>query len=528
MSISLPLPSTALSTEPLQLTFSLDQILSSPAETSSSSQFSNNDRRGHAVDIFEELDRKRTGWSMAGSQEGGANGDESEEELVDESSNSAHRRAKTGFEYALSDATSLLYPSTDYELEKKLSQIGGGRGIEGEGGGDHIERLPDWLKETSGRVRKMAVGHIYQEERIAGDDEGTTRRTKRRKVRVAVGCEDGTLWLFGTKDTEVSHHRDATARPNGQTNTEIGRTVPSVFRNQRNPTTSSRPITPPLSPTSDNGSVTLSPRLHTRHSSASLSTLSSFASQPGRVTSGPPSANGSQSYSEIKCPDQRLRKASATVSVSTTSATPSSSHAHSHSRSSAIDNNATPIQNHDDHALPPLSPVSHSPTYPLSPIPSHPASSTLPQFRFSPSAQSSRNPSPRQHPTGLASKKETRSSSVSTAATSGSWVPPGSSGGERRTHSRAKESMASGIGLWETASIASPLESIIGEGNAGSKKGLAIFTEEESRFEEVMGNLEPLAKILPAGHGPVVGLSCVDGERLRLCSDVVVVLRQNG
>ncbi|GAA5841962.1 hypothetical protein JCM5353_004223, partial [Sporobolomyces roseus] len=513
MSISSPLPSTAFSTEPLHLTFSLDQILSSPTEPPSSStlfsSFDSSRAKRHNVGIFEELDRRRIGWSMNTSQQEDSSGEESEEELEDESSDPAHRQGQTGFEYALSDTARLLYPSTNLELEKKLSQIGGGQDEEGE------ERLPDWLKETSGRVRNITSGYVYKEERIVGDYEDTSRKKKRRKLRVAVGCEDGVLWLFGKRDEVNRHDRDATVTQNGETATKSGRPPQLDSQSQRKPTNSSRPTTPPFSPTSDNGSVTLSPRLHTRHSSASLSTLSSFASQSGRVTSGPPSANGSQSYSEIKSSDHRLRKASATVSVSTTSVTPSSSHAHSHSLSSA-NNNATPMQNHDDNALPPLSPVSHSPTYPLSPIPSHPPSSTLPQFRFSPSAQSSRNPSPRRHPHGLVSKKETRSSSVSTAATSGSWVPPGSDGGERRTHSRAKDSIASGIGLWETTSVTSTRDVITGETDSADKKGLAIFTEEEARLEENWEDLEPLVRILPAGHGSIVGLLHIDGEELRL------------
>lgn len=93
---------------------------------------------------------------------------------------------------ALSDSTTHLFPSVPPASVAELP-------LEPDG-----TALPEWLRETSGRVTSMAAARIplgavtaagIQEVELGaslevGQEEGTT-------FRVAVGCQDGTLWLFG-------------------------------------------------------------------------------------------------------------------------------------------------------------------------------------------------------------------------------------------------------------------------------------------------------------------------------------------
>ncbi|GAA5960639.1 hypothetical protein JCM3765_005885 [Sporobolomyces pararoseus] len=519
MSISSPLPSTTFSSKPLQLTLSLDGFpvpqnqISSSSSSEGEEDTSTSDSDGE--DILDELDRSRP--SIGGYYRS-----------RDSGSRKAEKRRKQDqvVSDVLADRSKRLYPTTDLPLERLVNASRGGE-------------LPDWLRETSGKVTSIAVGQVYKEETVQSEEDEQERRKTKRTRRVAVGSEDGVIWMFRdrgeTPRTIRKHARDATvvtSLPSPPRTAESDKTRP-----HRPSPTVSRPSSPRSSLSqafSPPPGSSLSPRLTTRRSSASLSTLSSLTSQSaGRNISGPPSLNGSTTtYSELRSlPDQRLRKASATVSVSTTSVTPAPSHRHSHSQSRetsspAVEQDAT---DSSSFSLPPLSPVEHS-TYPLSPIPTHPP----PQFSFSPSTPSNDSetasnritPSPRILHSGLSSKKEQQSRNLES---------------RNRSHSRGlkKESITNGIGLWETSGSTADLSIKDGLGimnGSGEEEHDKEEEEEEEEENWEKSDLEPVLKVLTPGFGRVCGLEIVREDRVP-CSGyqkgqeagvVLLVLRQSG
>ncbi|GAA6064483.1 hypothetical protein JCM10212_000363 [Sporobolomyces blumeae] len=560
MSISSPLPSTAFSTRPLLLTFSLERDPVDRRRRAASSNPGERTRRSSDRDVFEQWDRDREGWNVVGSDgedTSGESGDEDESEDDDDPSRPAAppaasdpTRARTArdavYRHALSDKTTRLYPSANLGVERSLARgstdaRGGGGRVLADSDRTGQAALPTWLRDTSAKVNAMAAGTVYKEERRA-EEGGVVRKIKKARTRVGVGCEDGVVWVFGSRPADQRRTSSTLLEPEKDPTGDEKARRPSLPNGRQSPI-SPRPPTspPPLSPETSHVTAHVPPRIVTRPSSASVSTLSSLTSQSNRIPSAPSSVTGSTStYAEIKN-DGRFRKASATISISTASVTPSATHAHPHSSNP----NPTSPTTNDDNFLPPLSPPDQSPTFPLSPVPSHPPSSTMPQFRFSSSTQSSRAPSPRRNPQGLASKKEARSPSISTVgsrpSTSGLGVNGGAIaggvGGGRRTHSRAKESIANGIGLWQGASVTSlpDMSSRFSTETEPARDGLGISGREGQLIEEDEDRLQglvPLFKVLSPGFGEVVGLEVVKGDLPYTDraggGDVLLVLRQSG
>ncbi|GAA5922792.1 hypothetical protein JCM1841_000709 [Sporobolomyces salmonicolor] len=480
MAISSPLPSTALSSEPLSIHLALETV-PGPASPAASSG---------GGDAFDELDEGRSEWGVergstgAERERSGARHGEGEEEdrqstLSSSSSSAPPLSADPTFRHALSDSAPLVFPAV--QLAEEARREGG---------------LPPWLSEGSARVTGLKVGRVStrMDARMGEMGQGMGGQ-----LRVAAGCEDGTVWVLAPPPSSSSSSKPSD-RP---------RRRPSRDQTLLRPTSLSRPsgslppsfpspspASPPLSPTSSGSASkrTTVPILSHRRSSASISTLSSVSTSTGRKSSV-----ASITYSEVRTHD-RPRKASATVGVSTTSA---ESDPHSHS-----------------HDLPPVSPT--SPTSSSPPL----AASTTPRTRpLSPSSPISAvapDPSPEiphfVFSSPVASRKEARAGAPSTPA-----------GGRRRTHSRAKDSIASGIGLWE--GTAGPPGDQEQASDLGERREAQIH-ENEEEDEEELSTLIPVLKVLAPGWGEVVGLEAVrgglEGAERGEEGDVMVVLRRSG
>ncbi|GAA6003525.1 uncharacterized protein JCM10292_000396 [Rhodotorula paludigena] len=518
MAISSPLPSTAFSAHPLSVVLSLDGPSSGsppqPASTSSTSA---------GIDVFDELDAAAGSWapesSDAPSQDLPAQPRDRSATPSDERTEVASRSATLpsdrdgaeGFVHALSDSHAALYAQ-------------GGESGAGEEGG-----LPGWMSETSGRVTAMASGQL----RVSGDcsahwhAEPPGRGSKRRArppLRVAVGCEDGRTWIFAPLPSSSSAKgADGSAGLAGARGEDDEGDLRRLSHDSflSTPSTSSPPSrsplhSPPLSPSARSRQVfagTASPRLSSRRSSSSISTLASLQTNATARTKRVSSANASQSSTpgaamlqsyELVRSHSRPRKASATVSISTSSAVPN--HANGASRA-------------DDLPDMPLSPPAPS-SPPMSPR----SPTSVPQLVFS---SPSRPPSLPPFGT-LHSKKESASSS---AAPSISSATP-----SRRSHSRAKDSIASGIGLWEAPSPSSAEPQPGAPGSSREERTVELSGGEgphehaQTAGRDRLGRLEAVLEIRTPGSGPVVALEVVEGLK---CADkdegvALAVLRQSG
>ncbi|BGP18192.1 hypothetical protein JCM10213v2_006247 [Rhodosporidiobolus nylandii] len=333
--------------------------------------------------------------------------------------------------------------------------------------------LSGWLKETSGRVTALASGQTGRGANLileeASDGVGSSRRLS----------------------------RDSAYSPTS--------------------TSSSHPTSPPTSPSprsrrNFSSASASAPRLLSRRSSSSISTLASAATtRTHRVSSStsssaaPASVASGLSYDVLRSVS-RPRKASATVSVSTSSAVPS----HSTSSHSAAE---------DLPDLPPL-PKSPLPTSPRTAASPPLSPTTIPHFVFS-----SPSPSPAPSQNALGSRKE--------GARTPGGGGPASAPMQKRSHSRAKDSIASGIGLWETDAAASSRSSLASPGLAEEGR---VEEEGESQqpeqgeVTEKLEELRPVLRISTLGWGEVVGLEVLCG--MASCDleegAALVVLRSSG
>ncbi|BGP01800.1 hypothetical protein JCM10021v2_005506 [Rhodotorula toruloides] len=143
-----------------------------------------------------------------------------------------------------------------------------------------------------------------------------------------------------------------------------------------------------------------------------------------------------------------------------------------------------------------------SPSPPLSPTPLSPTSSSIPHFVFSSSS--------------LSSRKEGSSTPD---------TPP-----HKRSHSRAKDSIATGIGLWETsssASLLSPDEELEQPPLDAAAEAPVIDAD---GMDEALKELVPMLKVRTGGPSEVAGLAVVSGLECADASegDALLVLRRDG
>ncbi|TNY18126.1 hypothetical protein DMC30DRAFT_73310 [Rhodotorula diobovata] len=517
MAISSPLPSAALSAHPLAVVFSLDG-LSGPAPPSPSSA-SRSTSPSASQDIFDQLDLAAGSWQLEGdaSDASGAPGTEDKSTSPDPpggSSLGGHDvSGPAHFRTALSDLHSALDPHGQASR-----------------GGEHLdEDLPAWMRETSGRVMAVAVGHVSRPgDSGAGDGNAATAQGQasagRAQRRVAVGCEDGTVWVFAPPP-EPAQGTTLSATDAAASTVVGSQEATSARRTSRDSLLGTAPSSPPprsplhsppLSPSSRPwtpapGAGSSRPESRRSSSSASLASLATAATaRSKRVASASSSVSHSTSGGtsaltsfELVRSHSRPRKASATVSISTSSFAPSS-HAHPHT---SIGDGAPEL---------PLSPPppSSPPTSPSA------VSPPLPHIVFS---SPSRPPSTAS--SSLQSRKEARSVSTSS---------PMSPTQSRRGHSRAKGSIASGIGLWDAGSAApSPREERADPMMAPDGHTAAEAVCQGAVRAEELGELRPVLRVLTAGKGAVVALEAVSGGLLgtsknELDGSAVLVLRQSG
>ncbi|KAL7341421.1 hypothetical protein BJY59DRAFT_693274 [Rhodotorula toruloides] len=457
MAISAPIVPSALSSQPLHVSLPLADLLPpTPPPPSLTSEF------GGSPDVFDELDAAAGCWDVE-------NGPEDE---------------------------GGVYPHGAGDLSAAMGEEDW-RNEQDESG------LPPWMKETSGRVTAMVTGTIKmrtaRRRSSSGKAEDWTTRSA-SSMRVAVGCEDGTVWVFAPPTGSPEHQNDA-AQSNAPKSPPPpdGRIISrEAFLSPDNATTHSfeSPSPPPLSASNKSPRPISSPRLSSRLSSSSLASLATNATARTKRISSLTSASPVPGTTpdrltsfELVRTHSRPRKASATVSLSTSAATPATA---SHTHSSAASVSSTSLNDLDMPA---------SPSPPLSPTPLSPTTSSIPHFVFSSSS--------------LSSRKE------------GSSTPDTP---HKRTHSRAKDSIATGIGLWETsssASLLSPDEELeqppldpADEAPAADADGM----------DEALKELVPMLKVRTGGAGEVAGLAVISGLECADTSegDALLVLRRNG
>ncbi|GAA5986281.1 hypothetical protein JCM11641_004880 [Rhodosporidiobolus odoratus] len=498
MAISAPLPSTALSCHPLLLSLSLSSVPAPPPST------------GHS-DSFDDLDGDVDDWRL----------DENANDDPDgriEAGRSGNGETATTRSLALSDSTPALFGQLSLDDERKLADS-----VTGTAGGAG-STLPDWLKETSGKVTALASGRLLRASHAStyGARSGVVDKEQEGELRVAAGCEDGTVWVFAPFPSSTSRSQTTQGGIARDARIDVSPLSPRCFSRDSTATaSSSSPSSPPMSPLTGSrrhfSLTSAGPRLLSRGSSESISTLasnttsrthrhSSSASSPALPPTSAFSNASGRSY-EVLRSASRPRKASATVSISTSSAILAQPSAHySHSAASDLPDLPSPL--------------------PRSPIPSTPQSTSLssPTFpsllpHFVVSGPGSSAPSPVHN--ALGSKKEQSGGPASSTASSVGSVPL-----QKRSRSRAKGSIATGIGLWEVDTAESHRQSLLSPGGSDgveSEDGSVLGAE---KLEALRVKLE----IRTAGWGEVVALEVVEvrnglaaGER-----NACLVLRCSG
>ncbi|GAA5916565.1 hypothetical protein JCM8208_007704 [Rhodotorula glutinis] len=526
MSISLPLGSASLSAHPLAVVLSLDE-LSGPAPPSSSSAASTSSSAPH--DIFDDLDLAAGIWTLDGDDhdKGAAPSPEqvrpssSPDEPPSSSLNNASPNAQASFRTALSDSHAVLDPHGQAQRP--------GRGDERD--------LPGWMRETSGRVTAMVVGRVgraaatsARDKAVGGAGRASEAGGGRGERRVVAGCEDGTVWVFAPPPGQVrrtAQNTTSSAVPSGghdgndaadrRTSVDSSAATSPSSPPLRSPV-HSPPLSPPSRPwTPAHGVGSSRPESRRSSSSASLASLATTATARSKqrvgsaasasVLSVSSSATTALTSYELVRSHSRPRKASATVSVSTSSAAPSSSHPHPHAPSP----DGTP-------RLPTFPPASPSP-----PTPTIATTSSLPHLVVS---------SPSRPPSTASGSLQSRKEGLV-----GAPAPPASPTPSRRGHSRAKGSIATGIGLWEegTSAAMSPREERTDPLAASAGDVEMGETEGEGVEEADLSELRPVLRVVTPGRGAVVALEAVDGLPFGAAraqgstgGTAVLVLRQSG
>ncbi|BGP33827.1 hypothetical protein JCM10296v2_005632 [Rhodotorula toruloides] len=497
MAISAPIVPSALSSQPLLVSLPLADLLPpTPPPPSSTSEF------GGSTDVFDELDSAAGCWDVEnGTEDEGeaARAEEAEKKDVRDEEVRGSRQSTAPlsplFASALADRHHVLYPHGAGDISAAADE-GDWRNEQDESG------LPPWMKETSGKVTAMVTATVKTRTARRRSGSGIVKDWTTRLAdssRVAVGCEDGTVWVFAPA-TPLTRQQVGAAvlGPKSPPPSNGRRLSREAFLSPDDTTahvteSSSRP---PLSASNKSPRLVSSPRLSSRLSSSSLASLATNATARTKripsLTSASPAPSTTQdrlTCFELVRTHSRPRKASATVSLSTSAATPATA---SHTHSSAASVSSTSLNDLD---------MPTSPSPPLSLDPLSPTSSSIPHFVFSSSS--------------LSSRKE------------GSSTPDTP---HKRSHSRAKDSIATGIGLWETsssASLLSPDEDL--EQPPLDAAGEAPVIDADG-MDEVLKELVPMLKVRTGGTSEVAGLAVVAGLECTDASegDALLVLRRDG
>ncbi|GAA5873477.1 hypothetical protein JCM3774_002427 [Rhodotorula dairenensis] len=543
MSVSTPQSSAATSAHPFYLTLALQGRTVEPTHHASGStplgptRLAQPPTKAAAWDVFDEIDSAASPWTIE-NPPGVAQDDDGPKRVAEwmqppdstkttsTSSPPTEQVNAAVFDCALADTHSLLYGYTAADAEKA------------EGG------LPEWMKETSGRVTSMAVGHLRaglaDDEAQGSSETAGARRRKRRRpsFRLAVGCEDGNVWIFAPPRTTTAQRSQTGAPPHRASGTSashdsdtaslLGTAAPAApslavampadaqGESSRRSSASGLAALDTLSPTTKQLSSDPLRTLRTHRSSASIATLASLTPsgpvRSKRIVSASSAGLREPSHSSASLQSYdfarvyaRPRKASATVSISTSPAEPSTA-CHSRARTPAPPGAADA---NDESDLPPFQTSSSPPgSPPISPTSMSSIPSVMVFPTSSPSSETAEvDPSLRSH---------------------------------RRSGSRAKDSIAAGIGLWETDFGA---YSTTNSGDATSRdesetSGSTTSTRRASVDDDGTlpesaadaGKLEPVLQVIARGFGAVVEVRVVEALRSADPEEgiALVVLRESG
>ncbi|KAK4704763.1 hypothetical protein P7C70_g1446, partial [Phenoliferia sp. Uapishka_3] len=354
---------------------------------------------------------------------------------------------------ALADWTSTLFPNVRLS-EREQDKCQG-------------ERMPDWLRGTSGRVTAMVTARVTHPRPGQAGEEGSARAKSSSELRVIAGCEDGSVWIFAPPSAahvppdDLSPGLDSPRSPVPPPYSSKNPNSSSTYNKRgsleslsiRSPSTSPANSSPPTSPRSRSLHTSIGlglasrPPLSSRRSS-SHSTLPTPLSPGGRIPSHRSSASINLANIDILPTVGRPRKASATVSMSTNGGTPS--------------NGAATFPTH----------------------------STIP------------GPAPP------------------------SLILPSPSFNKR--HNRSKASVTTGIGLWEHESVATA--SVYDDGPKSPDLAENEVLELPPEVDEVLESLEPILSLRLGGCGEISSLRIVEGTRFgkEEGGKVLLVLRRTG
>lgn len=419
--------------------------------------------------IFDQLDKARpdiTVDTADGIEQGSAstNGREQEQGTKNVESMLDHP-----WSTALADTTHRIFPTLGPNMKV--------RSVE-----DGDEELPGWMRETSGRVTTISAARVhFSAFQSQGDSEETdvlsrdNLRAGPEVLRVAVGCEDGNIWIFGPVD------------PLDEVGKGIGVSVSAA--------------TSPMSPLFSNqyDSTTRMTRSTSAISSDRLQSLSDTSAPPSRSSSPAPSST------------HRPKRLNHPVSVYSKPRQPSTP--------GVISPSGTRLAS-------PASTISSRPYDMLMSAPS-------PRLRKA-SATISISTSPQMSSDQLSSSETTTTALPSLAGHQAFTLaapPTGrrSSRGHHHHHhggNKGVESVTSGIGLWESNSHPTLFEDLLSPALAENGDAVEFGVATETEMEE----LRPILRIRLAGGGEISKLCFVEGLRVgrEEGGKVIVCLRRNG
>ncbi|KAM0751154.1 hypothetical protein T439DRAFT_313451 [Meredithblackwellia eburnea MCA 4105] len=495
--ISAPLPSPVSPRKPLQISLSLAPLRgSSSSGTNVVAPDPNDDQ---VLDIFDNIDRLRGDLDLDHDHLSSKHVGPEElpkKPLEDLGTSIADRSDDKGSIAPLLDWTRTLFPGL------RLPSRSSGEDARS----PSRDGFPDWVKQTSGRVTAMAAVRL---DRPAPPPSaaGTParKRARKRMVKVAVGCEDGSLWLF------------ASPPPHSVPGLEVDSPspTPSSFRSSTN---SNRTKSPPL------GRLSLETTVPFPSNSSLPSPSPSSPASNSPPTSPKPlsvrSRNQSNDLNKLPRPPLFSRRtSSASLSVrrmqSTASSAPTVASIDVHSI------HTTTSHHHHQNATRPRkasATVSMTTSSTSTLDSSFPLSTTLP------------SPTLSSHGAGLAIP----TSPPTTTSGGGSGTPRPAS------RHRSRGSITNGIGLWEQESNASL--SIVGD-RYPELEDQEEATEEEEEGEvnagdesisevedEALNALVPVLRIRMGGGGEIVSLNVVEGTRFgkEEGGSILLALRRSG
>ncbi|SCV73919.1 BQ2448_6349 [Microbotryum intermedium] len=499
-------------------------------------------------DVFDVLDRKEPSWAVDRLDDRDGEGQSKAEEQLEGEGDRLQQRSTTpgkngtttktnptSFQ-AMCDFNSTLFPLIDRtSIRDQATETG--------------QDLPSWLIETSRRVNAIASSYIElvpakhtvdsldhshpvsshpnrrngkgKQAEVEGDRDSSRRCAGKRVLRVAVGCEDGSLWLLSPSSSSTALNGNGRVDPT--TTATHDATVPRL--------------------TLDHPS-----RRATATSTDSLSALATSAS-----TSGPnsPTTGRSVPTSPPVSPKTRSRPPSISHSRNSPSAglglgaairPPLTSQSSANSVHSLASNNRKRVPSAALSSTSPTgSPLGEG--HVVAPRPRKASATVGISMLNSGSSvdllgmnQNSIDDISRQSGSAPMTRSSTSNGGHRVASSSASVVSNVAPSSKR--HQRAKDSITIGIGLWEAESNATTsvydgpgaTSPPLGGGEEKQWEDLDRTRENEEREETPLMDLVPLIRVQMSGSGEIVGMKIVDGVTFapEEGGQSLIVLRRTG